>query len=188
MMTPLRRSARLQQGEDCIARNEIVSLATRLFRSQRDCFARNEIVGAGRKKRCLLPSPSISGSFGEQVGEVLTVWVPLLMHVQQAQRLQHLDPHRDPKEAQVASVDVGLRDTSTTRTSVDQVSGPGQGQKRKTVETEGVENSIMQQPGKPPTKRTKSTSFVGAPKHSVSCDGGDRDHCHPIQHWASTGL
>ena len=166
MTTPLRRSARLQQGEDCVARSEI--------------------VGARRKKRRLLPSPSTSGSFREQVREVLTTWIPLLMHVQQGLRLQHLDQHRDPKEVQFASKDVGLRDTSTRRSSVEQLTGPRQGQKRKTTEAEAVKNSI-EQPCEPPTKRTKSTSFDGAPKPSASCDGGDRDHCHPIEHWASTG-
>ena len=168
MTTPLRRSARLQQSEDC--------------------NARSEIVGASRKKRRFLPSPSTSGSFGKQVRDVLTIWVPLLMHTQAGQRLEYLDQRPDAKEVQTASEDSELRDSSKRISSVAQLPGPRHRQKRKTTETEAVENLVKQHPCEPPAKRTKSSSLVGAPGPSVSCDGGDRDHCHPIEHWASTGL
>ena len=55
MTTPLRRSARLQQSEDC--------------------NARSEIVDARRKRRRLLPSPSTSGFFGEQVRKAFVLWI-----------------------------------------------------------------------------------------------------------------
>ena len=109
------------------------------------------------------------------------------MHTQAGPRLEYLDQHQDPKEVQTASGDVEPRDSSKRKSSVEQLPGSPHGQKRKTTETEAVEDSIQQHPCEPPTKRTKSTAFVGAPEPSVNCDGGDRDHCHPIEHWASTG-
>ena len=167
MTTPFRRGARLQQSEDCNVR----------------C----EIVGVSRKRRRLLLSPSTSGSFGKQVRGVLTIWVSRLMHTQEGQRLEYLDHYRDPKEVQTASGDAELRHSSTRESSVEQLPAPRHGQKRKPTEAEAVKNSIKQSPCEHPANRTRSTSFSGGPKPSVSCDGEDRHHCHPIGYWASTG-
>ncbi|KAL8721600.1 MAG: hypothetical protein Q9225_001764 [Loekoesia sp. 1 TL-2023] len=148
--------------------SKLVSRSTALAPQSEDCSARSETLGARRKKRRLLPSPSTTGSFGKQQG--------------QAPRLQNLDTPHTSKEAQVVPESSDRRTTDKNTRSVGEPSSLRH--KRKRTDTEAVENSIERQFCESAAKRTKATSRNDP---ATSYTGRDRDDCHLIEYWASTG-
>jgi hypothetical protein len=168
MTTPLRRSARLQQGED---RN-----------------ARSEIVGARAKKRRLLPSPSTSLSFGEQVRGGLALLTTPLMYVKRGQRLASLDSKRLWKASPVALPDGGLWKPKTTKRIGDELSDSKQKRKKARVQTNAVKISIERQSCESTTERIQEPSFDHAFQTCLRRNVGERGDWHPVEHWASTLL
>jgi hypothetical protein len=112
------------------------------------------------------------------------------MLVQHRRRLTTVSHSRFQKTTEVVPKNGGLRKARTSKHKGDELSGPGQKQKQKRKRTKigAVKSSIEQQSGEPAAKAAKPVPFDATLKTSASCKGGDRDDCHPIEHWASTGL